>query len=224
MSSEPQGATRSSSTWGVRGRRCSSFSALPPHQARRRPEQMSSGSGQLSSLLQPFRPIWHKHHSSLTAAAVYLVVSPISSLLSTLLGSYSEYRFPHPLLTTTLHAFLSLALLALLSLLLPLLPRSRLLSRAPPAPRRISAAALTPSTLSAALCATLAALSESHAHRLVEPPFWTLVRLAPVPLSWGFERGVRGEKGAGGAVAVALVLGLGPAVGGSAGVGGVGVC
>ena len=89
----------------------------------------------MSGMRRLLRPILvgGERRSEFVAIAVYLVVSPISTVLGTLVGSLSEYRyadqilndwrstdpicsFPHPLLTTTLHLLISLATVLLASL------------------------------------------------------------------------------------------------------------
>lgn len=164
------------------------------------------------------------------AILAYLACVPASSVLSTVVGSVSEYRcalvatavvgtklivsrrFPHPLLTTTLHLAISLSTLIALafaaSAVLRLSTARRQLSSGPNAPvaasttlqnvlaalashrpsaRTLSsqhlAAALTPYILSASMAAVLASLVESRAARITEPPFWTLARLLPLAIT-----------------------------------------
>ncbi|ORY89397.1 hypothetical protein BCR35DRAFT_300565 [Leucosporidium creatinivorum] len=174
----------------------------------------------------------------LQAALVYLIVAPSASVVSSLVGSLSEYRFPHPLLTTVLHLSISLLALVGLSLLaqalLPLLPSSRrllstprpsstsstslssltpralLLSLASNLPTRRSLLnSLTPYTLSSSLLTILLSLIELRATRITESPFWTLARLLPLPLVLL----VSSAQGRGRGMIVWAVLVAGPAVG-----------
>ncbi|KAL8279207.1 hypothetical protein RQP46_008463 [Phenoliferia psychrophenolica] len=144
---------------------------------------------------------------STTAIGLYLACAPASSILATVIGSTSEYRFPHPLLTTTLHLAISLSTLIALafaaSAFLDLASSRRQLSSRPiasplhsalaalaalrPSARALSterlAAALTPYILSASIAAVLASLVESRAARITEPSFWTLARLVPLAMT-----------------------------------------
>ncbi|GAA6013828.1 hypothetical protein JCM10207_008206 [Rhodosporidiobolus poonsookiae] len=71
---------------------------------------------------------------SLRASLVYLVISPSASVAETLIGSTSEYRFPHPLTTTSLHLLLALLLLLAYLALSPPLYRILRLPRTQPRP------------------------------------------------------------------------------------------
>lgn len=160
-------------------------------------------------LLRPIL-VGGERRSEFVAIAVYLVVSPISTVLGTLVGSLSEYRFPHPLLTTTLHLLISLATVLLASLganygLKLLAPRR--LNDAPsksPFLRSITAGfellagqanrsesisvrrqirlRITPLSLSCALASVLAALVEMSATKITETTFWSTARLLPLLL------------------------------------------
>lgn len=163
------------------------------------------------------------------AVAVYLALVPASTFTSTVVGSLSEYRsapslplndpwahgvtfrFPHPLLTTTLHLAISLSTLLALALAAKIALRSsfsrrQLSTKSTSAPTssplltdvltalsshlpsrsittRHLAESLTPFILSSSLAAVLASLVELRAARIAEPPFWTLARLLPLVIT-----------------------------------------
>ncbi|GAA5824713.1 hypothetical protein JCM3770_003078 [Rhodotorula araucariae] len=136
------------------------------------------------------------------AAALYLAVSAASAASAALIGSSSEYRFPHPLVSTQLHLLISLACVAALTLGARIVIRTRgrrraltgetdarsrildsLASLLPSGPlRAIFHPALSPFALSAALFSTLASLLETRAHRIADPSFFAFARLLPLVL------------------------------------------
>lgn len=122
---------------------------------------------------------------------IYIVLSSFSHILNSLIASLSEYRFPHPLITTTLHLILSSTTLFILSftanillhsnlnlhLLTPLLRYYAIHS---PSPSSSLLSSLTPFTLSSSLCAILASLAELRALKISDPRFWNLAKLLPL--------------------------------------------
>ncbi|TNY19716.1 Vitellogenin [Rhodotorula diobovata] len=134
------------------------------------------------------------------AGAAYLVVSPATAVLSALVGSTSEYRFPHPLVATELH--LAIAVVALLSAAFAArtIEQRRGRRRTPPSGTDLVSRVLDPlasvlpsgpaaqslsSTFSpfallATLSSTLASLCEVRAHRIVDPAFFAFARLLPL--------------------------------------------
>ncbi|BGP32157.1 hypothetical protein JCM10296v2_003937 [Rhodotorula toruloides] len=149
--------------------------------------------------------------SSSRAVAGYLAVSIAAAVVTSVVDSVSEYRFPHPLVSTQLHLLLSLAILIVVCLAARLLERIRggrrvltgaaapphssspartlaslasLASLLPPPPIASTLwAHLTPYTITAALCSTLAALLDIRAHRTLDPSFWSFARLLPIPIT-----------------------------------------
>ncbi|GAA5937510.1 hypothetical protein JCM3775_001249 [Rhodotorula graminis] len=137
----------------------------------------------------------------LRAAAIYLVVQPATAVLAALVGSTSEYRFPHPLVATLLHLALALAALVAASLAAKVLRHRRHVP--PPRPTLVSSAldslaSILPSrplsspepsascssrAFLAALSSTLTALAELRAHRTLDPAVFAAVRLAPLVLA-----------------------------------------
>ncbi|GAA6047577.1 hypothetical protein NBRC10513_004059 [Rhodotorula toruloides] len=143
--------------------------------------------------------------SSSRAVAEYLAVSTGAAVVTSVVDSVSEYRFPHPLVSTQLHLLLSLAILIIVCLAARILERigggrraltgtaahphsssptrtlASLASLLPPPPIASTLwAHLTPYTLTAALCSTLAALLDIRAHRTLDPSFWSFARLLPI--------------------------------------------
>jgi hypothetical protein len=226
--------------------------SLLPH----RPFSWSSRMGLLESISLRARLLANSpRRLAAQAILTYLVIAPSATLLSTLVGSLSEYRsvsrqlvrfllahalvpdhrFPHPLLTTTLHLIISLLTLLALALFsrlaLRLLAANRRLLSTPrqtsPSPRSLlvslashlptTSTALTSSltsfSLSSTLLAILASLIELRASRITEAPFWTLTRLLPLLLLVllpipEIQEGPRGT-----ALLVWVVLMSGPAAG-----------
>jgi hypothetical protein len=115
-------------------------------------------------------------------------------------------RFPHPLITTTLHLFIALFLLLVSTIAIKLL---RLFIRSSSGHRLLSSGSssqakesifkqvssikneeitreeqsifsLTPLALSSALAAVLASLIETQAIKITEAPFWAVARLLPL--------------------------------------------
>ncbi|BGP08156.1 hypothetical protein JCM10049v2_004002 [Rhodotorula toruloides] len=143
--------------------------------------------------------------SSSRAVVGYLAVSTGAASVTSVVDSVSEYRFPHPLVSTQLHLLLSLVVLTVICLAARLLERlgggrraltggaahvhssssARLLASlaslllAPPIASTLWTH-LTSYTITAALCSTLAALLDIRAHRTLNPSFWSFARLLPI--------------------------------------------
>ncbi|KAM0752869.1 hypothetical protein T439DRAFT_311538 [Meredithblackwellia eburnea MCA 4105] len=142
------------------------------------------------------------------ACVLYSLVQPSSTVSSTWIASISEYRFPHPILTTAVHLVISIVTLLAVSLVAKsilsasvasskrkltspnpgstsILQRiiSLLASHTPTRQHLAPSHFLSPSFLAASIAAVLASLVQTHASRVTEPQFWSLVKLLPLGIT-----------------------------------------
>ncbi|SCZ88647.1 BZ3500_MvSof-1268-A1-R1_Chr2-1g04546 [Microbotryum saponariae] len=171
------------------------------------------------SVLSPLRSPGAK------AVQLYWVVAIASTLLSTWIGSLSEYRFPHTLLTTSLHLSFALATVVVLSSLTTKSPgtRSRQLTSSPsngprtsdylllPRPLNLSTI-LTPVAVSTVVSAQISALHEDSLASVAEQPFMSFIRILPIFLFICLPLKDSASWPRITATLLGLVLGAGPAV------------
>ncbi|SGY23865.1 BQ5605_C019g08989 [Microbotryum silenes-dioicae] len=171
------------------------------------------------SVLSPLRSPGAK------AVQLYWVVAVASTLLSTWIGSLSEYRLPHTLLTTSLHLSFALATVVVLSSLTTNSPgtRFRQLASSPPSgprnfdylllPRPLTLSTiLTPVAVSTVVSAQISALHEDSLASVAEQPFISFIRILPIFLFICLPLKDSASWPRITATLLGLVLGAGPAV------------
>ncbi|SCV71939.1 BQ2448_4633 [Microbotryum intermedium] len=162
---------------------------------------------------------------SARAVQLYWLVAIASTLLSTWIGSLSEYRFPHTLLTTSLHLSFALATVVVLSSLatgFPITRSRQLTSSKSSSPRVLElfllprpftlSSAFTPVVMATAVSAQISALQEDSLASVAEQPFMSFIRIWPIFIfvSLPIKHSASWPRIM--AILLGLVLGAGPGV------------